>query len=349
MSDSSLSIERVSKDGTITRECFQLLKKRIEPIKKLSMHDDADGITSAVLMSYIFDVKKVWAPDDFGVWPIKPYILNGKEEIPPDACVDMLPQNPLWQGLAIDHHPGHPPEDKRSYQLIHGEAPASVIIYTLFKNYIPQEQRWKVAVGAVGDGQPEIIPPDVWRENPVLLEETISLWKKYGKYAKGGPLEMSSYPIYFMLSSGINAACKIPEKWYLAYSVLRNAKSPWDLLNDSSLKASKGFLNDEKTRILSESHPIQLRSGIKIWGFTSETKIERTLAWELNEKDKKTIVAVNTQTGRGSIRGVLATLVYDHLTQNGYKASGHPGFGGIKLKADQTFEDLYACMAKLKL
>jgi len=85
-----------------------------------------------------------------------------------------------------------------------------------------------------------------------------------------------------------------------------------------------------------------------LWAFSSETKLERTLAWELWEKEKRTVVVVNTKTGRGSIRGTLATLVYEHLQMNGFKASGHPGFGGIRLKPTQKWEDLYSCLAGLK-
>jgi len=643
------------------------LKKKIEPIKKLALHDDADGVTSAVLMSYVFKINKVWAPDDFGEWPVAPYKVQGQEqlELPPDVCVDMVPANPEWVGLAIDHHPNHPPEGKRSYQLIYGEAPASVIVYTLFKELIPQEHRWKVVVGClskdteiltpsgqieikdlntldsgigldehgklcknllftipkgrkellrittrkreilvtpehrlftqrglveakdlnigdylvvylrslddfskkvrskqeefrestpslktikrksqleelvawesesinyrrekteaqrssyeewnkrtnsssqsqssrdenvpnmwervygkeifkkeillnemlrqskleepwqiyrftqwarkpklerwnfsqaislgneekrmekpfvsegrvqmstlwqqrqtqhsshkqrqdgwkarefaytlpklsfkssqigleriesidyegreevfdihwastnnfflangilshncVGDGQPELIPPEIWREFPILLEESVTPRERYGK------LETSNYPLYLRLSSGINAVCKIPEKWYVGYAILRNAKSPWDLINDSSLKSAKELVESERERIYRETSPIQLRNGIRVWAFQSETKIERTLAWEMWDTDKRTIVAINSATGRGSIRGTLATLVYEHLTAHGFKASGHPGFGGLKLKPDQTWEDVYHCLANLKI
>jgi hypothetical protein len=330
---------------TFTRKDVQELKKQIEPIKKLALHDDADGITSAVLMSYACKIYKVWAPDDFGEWPIVPYKVPGQQEyeLPPDVCVDMVPANPDWVGFCFDHHPGHPPEEKRKYKLVYADVPASLIIYTVFKDFIPQEQRWKVVVGAVGDGQPELVPTEIWREFPVLLEECISSWEKYGK------VETVSYPLYMRLSSGINAACKLPEKWYVAYSVLRNAKSPWDLLSDPSLKAAKEFLDEERSKIYSETNPIQLRNGIRIWPFASETKIERTLAWELWEKDKKTTIAINTQTGRGSIRGTLATLIYEHLSANGFKASGHPGFGGLKLKSGQTWEDVYKCLTTLKI
>jgi len=329
----------------LTRTEIEQLKAQVEPIKKLAFHDDADGVSSAVLLSYVFRIEKVWAPEDFGEWPLKPYKIEGQAELelPPDACVDMVPSNPQWSGLCIDHHPLHPPENERKYKLIFGDAPTAVIIYTLFKNVIPKEQKWKVAVGAVGDGQPELIPTEIWREYPVLLEEMVSSWDKYGK------LETASYPIYFRLSSGINAMCKLPEKWYSAYTILRNAKSPWDLINDSSLKSAKEIVDEERARILRETTPIQLRNGIRLWVFESQTKIERTIAWELWDKDKRTVVALNKATGRGSIRGVLATLIYEHLNQHGFKASGHPGFGGLKLRPDQTWEQVYECLANLKV
>jgi len=330
---------------TLSKKEIEELRKKIEPIKKLAMHDDADGISSAVLLSYIFKINKVWAPEDFGEWSITPYKVEGQEqlELPPDACVDMLPANPKWVGLAFDHHPGHLPEDQRSYQLIHGDVPTAVLIYSLFRDVIPKEQRWKVVVGAVGDGQPELIPPEIWREFPVLLEETVTSWERYGK------IETSNFPVYLRLSSGINAVCKLPAKWYLAYQSLRNAKTPWDLLNDSSLKQAKEIIEQERSKVYRETSPIQLRNGIRLWRFESETKVERTVAWELWDKDKRTIVAINTTTGRGSIRGTLATLVYEHLSSNGFKASGHAGFGGIRLKPGQTFEQVYECLANLKI
>jgi len=327
----------------LSKKDIEDLRQKIEPIKKLAFHDDADGVSSAVLLSYIFKINKVWAPAEFGEWPIKPYQVNGKTEIPPDACVDMVPQNPAWEGFAIDHHPGHPPEGKRSYQLILGAAPTAVVVYTLFREVIPKDQRWKMVVGAVGDGQPELIPPDIWRDYPMLLEETVTSWERYGK------IETSNFPLYLRLSSGINAMCKLPEKWYNAYSVLRNAKSPWDLVNDTTLKSAKDIIDGERSKVYRETNPIQLRNGIRVWGFNSETKIERTVSWEMWDKDKRTIVAVNMTTGRGSIRGTLATLVYEHLSNNGFQASGHPGFGGLRLKPNQTFDDVYKCLAELKL
>jgi len=334
----------------LSKKDIEELKKKIEPIKKLAFHDDADGVASAVLMSYVFKINRVWAPENFGEWPIQSYKVPGKEEleISPDVCVDMVPQDPNWPGnLCIDHHPGHLPEGKRAYQLIHGDVPAGVLIYTLFKELIPTEQRWKMVVSAVGDGQPELIPPEIWREFPVLLEETVTSWKQYGQ--EYGKLKTSTFPLYLKLSAGINACCKLPDKWYIAYSTLRNAKSPWDLIKDSSLKSAKDFMREEQNKVYRETSPIQLRSGIRVWGINSETKIERTVSWELWEKDKRTIVVVNMTTGRGSIRGTLATLVYEHLSQNDFRASGHPGFGGIRLKPNQTFEDVYQCLAGLKL
>lgn len=315
------------------------LKKELEPIKKLALHDDADGVSSAVLLSFALKIRKVWAPEDFGEWPI----VTVENEEPPDACVDMVPANPDWAGFCIDHHPGHPPEDKRKYRLIHGDVPTAVIVYELFKELIPEEQHWKVVVGAVGDGQPELIPPEIWLKFPILLEEAVSTWERYKK------METSTYPLYLRLSSGINAACKIPDQWYVAYSVLRNAKSPWDLLTDPSLKAAREYVDEERSRILQESSPIQLRNGIRLWPFESETKLERTLAFEMWETEKRTTIAINLKTGRGSIRGTLATLIYQYLQNKGYKASGHPGYGGLKLRKDQKFEDLYKCLAELKI
>lgn len=321
------------------------LKKKVEPIKKLAMHDDADGLTAGVLMSYVFKINKVWSPEDFGVWPIAPYKdSDGQDEIPPDACVDMVPQNPEWQGLCIDHHPGHVEEGKRKYQLITGDMPAGVLVYTLFREQIPAEQRWKVAVSAVGDGAPELIPKEIWRDFPILLEDAISTWQSPGKQ-----LETSSMPLYMRLTSGLNSMCKIQNQWYQAYSILRNAKSPWALIQDDALNKAKEWVKSEQERIIRNDKPVGMRNGIRLWVFKSDMKVERSLAWQLWEKDFKTVVAVNTQTNRGSIRGVLATLIYETLTNNGFKANGHPGFGGLQLKPTQTVDDLYKALSSIKV
>jgi len=327
----------------LSKKEYEQLKKEIEPVEKLAIHDDADGISSGVLFSFAFKVKQVWAPEDFGVWNISPMKKGGQVIYPPDVCLDMVPQNPEWIGLAIDHHPGHKPENERNYRLIWGEEPASILVYKLFKNWIPREQRWKVVVGGVGDGVPELIPAEIWREYPHLLEDSVSIWESYGR------LETRNYPLYLRLSSPINAACKLPGKWYVAYTVLRNAKTPWDILKDPALQAAKRFLDDEHKRILRETSPMQLRNGIRLWAFSSEAKLERTLAWELWEKDKRTCIAFNMQTNRGSIRGTLATLVYEHLQAHKINASGHPGFGGIRLNPDQNIDDLYRVLTQLKI
>jgi len=327
----------------LDRKQYQQLKKEVEPIEKLALHDDADGITSGVLLSFVLKIKKVWAPLDFGEWPIKPRKIDGEMFYPPDACVDMVPANPQWPGkLCIDHHPGHPPEGQRAYKLIWGEVPTSLIIYNLFRDYIPKEHRWKVVCGIVGDGQPELIPPEVFKETPQLLENYVTVYEKYGK------IELRKFPIYLKLSAPLNAACKIPDKWYTAYSVLRNATDPIDILEDPALDAARKFVDDEYRRILKESNAIQLNNGIRLWKIQSDYKLERTLAFVAEQRDRITTVVVNVKTGRGSIRGTLAQAVFQHLQSKGFIASGHPGYGGLRLKPDQTFRDLYLALRDLK-
>lgn len=328
---------------TLTRKEFEDMKKKVEPIRKLAMHDDADGISSAVLLSYIFKIEKVWCPKDFGEWSLTPSTNeDGSLELVPDFCVDMVPANPKWSYTCIDHH-NHPPKEQRSYDLIWGEVPTGLMIYDLFKAQLPEEQKWKCVVSAVGDVATEMIPPEIWRNNPSLLEETVSTYERYGK------LETSRFPVYLRLTSGLNALCKMPDKWAIAYQTLRNAKTPIDLINDITLKNARQYLADEKARLYREFSPLQLRNGITFFDFQSKTKLERTLAWELWEKDLKTVIAINNTTKRGSIRGVLATLVYEHLSSKGFKCSGHPGAGGIKLKPDQDSRDVYKALIELRI
>jgi hypothetical protein len=331
----------------LSKKEIEELIHQIEPLENLALHNDADGIASAVLLSYALKIKKVFSPADFGVWELKPWKVQGSSEvvIPPDACVDMIPQNPDWPGkLCIDHHPGHVPEAERKYRLIHGDVPTTVIVYNIFKDLIPREQRWKVAVGAVGDGQPEVVPPEIWTEFPELLETTETVWTQYNNF-KG----IGRFPLFLRLSSPINASCRIPDKWFVGYSVLRNAKSPLDIVNDSALISAKDYVDREEGRLLKDNFMVVLRNGVRLVKVESEYTMERSLAFKFEQHDKTTTIVVNEKTNRGSIRGVLSTLLYNYLQTNGFKASGHPGFGGIKLDANQTFDDLYKVLIKLKI
>jgi len=311
----------------------------ISKIKKLAMHDDADGLASGVLLTLVFKTEGVFCPKEFGRWPIVP--MGG--EIPPDVCCDMIPHNPKWKGLAFDHHPGHLEESKRNYKLVWGPVPATLVIYKLFKEVIPPEHKWKVAVGLVGDGQPELIPPEIWRNYPSLLEYHASVWEKYGK------LDFGNFPVYLKLSAPINAACKIPDKWYLAYQVLRNARSPYDILEDKPLLAAKRVVKEETDRIIRETSAINLKQWFRVWRIASKYRIERTLAWRSEQRSHITTLVINEETKRCSMRGAMSELICQFLDRNGFHIHGHPGFSGGTIAPSQTVEEMYKVLQKLKI
>jgi len=314
---------------------------KIKTIDNLYMHDDADGISAAVLLGHVFKVNKVFCPENFGEW--EPFPDIAKNYIPPDVCCDMIPQHPEWKGICFDHHPNHPPASERKYTLVWDQVPASMIVYNAYKKLIPAKYHWKVAVGLIGDGQGDTIPTHIWRSNPELLHGySMYVAEKYGK------LVISTYPLYIRLSSFINAACKIPDKWYVAYQVLKNAKSPMDLVEDPALGACKRAVKEEYNRILKDSRPIDFPH-FRYWRIDSTMKLERTIGWKSEQKDLKTTLVLNIKTNRMSVRGKLSLFLFEELTKMGYKLAGHPGFGGGKLEKGQSPEQFLKDLRKIKL
>ena len=119
-------------------------------------HHDPDGVTSALFTYYHLNKKaNVKCPEIFGD-------TDGWKD--GDYMVDMRPTTGDIKGTVIDHHPNH--IEDRKYELYHEEYPASLITYEMFKEDIPEKDRWKVACGLVGDGQPELIPPEVFIQTP---------------------------------------------------------------------------------------------------------------------------------------------------------------------------------------
>jgi len=325
---------------TIEKES-DVLKKLKKGVNLLYMHDDADGIASAVLLSHAFPVKDVFCPEDFGEWEAKADL--SKKYVPPDVCVDMIPKDPEWAGLCIDHHPNHPPSSVRKYTLVwDGGFPATGIVYNLFKEHIPAEDHWKMVVGLVGDGQADLIPPEIWAKCPSLLDGYGAVYEKYGK------ITIYKLPVYLKLSSFINAPCKIPDKWYTGYQVLKNAKEPLDIIEDPALKAAKETVDEEYRRVMRDSAPIEFPN-LRVWRISSDYKLERTFAWKASEIDQKTCLILNTKTGRMSLRGVLSLVIYEELKKMNYNINGHAGFGGGKLTKNQTPEQLVRDLRKIKI
>jgi len=302
--------------------------KELEPDIKLgkirvSSHSDADGVYSTSLLATIFPIEEVVFPDVFG------------EVLDEDVVLDQVPIKPSYSGIVIDHHPQH--LERRKYTLVLGDSPTSVVVYDLFKDKIKKEDLWKVIGGAVGDGQGETIPGEIWDMYPELLERYCYTREYYGE------LKISSIPLYMLLSSPINSACRVGQP-YIAYKILKNATSYWNVLEDPALVAARKRTDEERKKMLSDTHPIDLGKVI-VWKISSDVKIESGLARELEEKERKTVVVVNEKTGKISIRGILALYLKEKMPQ--YYIGGHPGFTGGSLSKDQKVEDLIKDLRKL--
>lgn len=315
------------------KESLEDLKERygIQRIGKLAVHDDADGISSGVLLTYVFKTHEVMSPDVFGA-------VEDAE-----VCTDMKPLDPKWPGLCFDHHPNHPEEKDREYRLVWGDEPATKVVWDMFKQHIPEQHHWKMAIGTSGDGRAEIIPMSIWQRFPMLLSMYQSTYERYGK------LTMYPMPMHMKIVSGLNACCKIPGKWYTAYQVLRAAEDPLDVIYDDAVKMAYKLVSEERRRCMKDYNIIDLNDHIRVWPIESEYKIERGLAWRAEQHDHKTSVVVNLKRGSMSIRGLLAELIYKELLAKGYEVGGHPGFGGGFLKESQDWKTLVRELKKIRI
>lgn len=317
------------------KERLEKLKEKygISRIGKLAVHDDADGISSGVLLTYVFKTAEVMAPEIFG------------EVEDADVCTDMRPVDPEWKGLCFDHHPGHPEEKDRKYKLVWGDQPATKVVYDVFKDQIPEEHAWKAVIGTCGDGRADIIPIDLWKKFPMLLSHFQNV------YDSRGQIRLYPMPMYMRVVSGINACCKIPGKWYVAYTVLRAADSPLDIIFDDAINLARKLVNEERKRAVKDHPIVDLNDYIRVWPIESEYRIQRGLAWKANNVDHKTSVVVNTKTSTMSIRGILATLICSELTKKGYEVGGHPGFAGgiLKEEKNQDYKKLIQDLKDIKI
>ena len=281
-------------------------------IIKISTHGDADGCTSACLLKKV--LKKpvsVSIPREFGSWE--------------EGTVFMLDMKPKgdYTGICIDHHPDHPEE--RKYSLIWDTVPTSLIVYKLFP--IPDEEKWKVVVGLVGDGTPQLVPPEVFKLCPELLRRTYSIYPRLGESS------LYHYPIWLMISSGINALCKTRQE-DLAFSILDNASSPMELLRNSAASEAKEILKEAVNTWLRDGNYLTIGE-ILIGEIDSEYGIEKDIATRLSEQTHFTTLIINHRTKGVSIRGILSTLLYQMFKDNTIlEIGGHPGFMGATLKGE---------------
>jgi len=283
----------------------------------VASHHDADGVTSLYLFSLVYPINFYHFPSLFGETESIRY-ENEYHNI--DVMLDMVPRNDLKNLIVIDHH-NHP--DIHKYYLIHDNVPTSLILYNLFKDLIPDEDKWKVCVGLVGDGRAELIPVELWDKFPVLLESLATV-RTYR-----GNLSIYKNIIWYLLSSNINYACRVGKPG-VAYNSLKAAKYPTDIIRDSALNAARETINIELRDIEQRFTGLDL-GRILLYPIESEYVVESLLAAKLSSREKKLIIVINTRTGNGSIRGVLSNWLVSKLTPKGYELGGHPGYAGINI------------------
>ena len=278
-------------------------------------HHDSDGVTSAFFANLAIPNSEIVVTDEFG---------DTKKWKKGDWMVDMRPDNPMIEGTVIDHHLPHP--ENRKYELISDDVPASLITWRYFKDKIPKKEWWKLAIGLMGDGQPELIPTEVYDECPTLLRMVkTSIYNSYGKW------NISMYPMYKLLSSSINSFLRKKE-YDSAVNLVRYAESPMDIYTSTDVRMAKQDIKNEFTNALKDAEIFEY-GNLVIVTFHSRYRLSgyvgSSLLTSLNEK---TVMAINNKDGSVSLRGDLATYYRDKLSGIKYlQIDGHPGFMGGKL------------------
>jgi single-stranded DNA-specific DHH superfamily exonuclease len=289
---------------------------------RIASHGDADGISSAFIAAYAFRKNKpeVYFPTEFSD------VTKETGEVA-DLVLDKVPVN-TYTGHVIDHHPDHAKDAK--YNLFHGKVPASLLSLQVFKERIPKEVWWKAVPGIVGDGQPEQIPPEIIQMFPSLMEEVTTV-RNYR-----GETKTYTNPVWFLLSSPINSACRIGKR-SLAFSTLVAARDPYELIFSEALADCKELFQREVDRVRNASRAINI-GPITIWLVDSNYSVNGTLAWELYNQNRKTAIVINEHTRHGSIRGLLVDYLKTYVDPK-WKVGGHSGFAGISLPKIEADND----------
>ena len=289
-------------------------------------HHDADGITSAYFTAYGVKGSRIELWDgDFGD-------TTGLKV--GDYMVDMRPKQNMKGLNVIDHH-GPYPED-REYELITGSVPASYLCWEKFKDDIPKSDWWKLAIGVCGDGQPELIPAEIFELTPALLDNwKTSAGQYYGKW------KINYYPVYKMLSSHINALLRKSE-FEKALNLLRFSESPVSILTSPDAKKAKAEVKAEFENIIKSCKSYDFKD-LGVFIFHSEYRMSGYIASSMQGAQGKTVIAINALNGRGSLRGDLALYFKHKLSKLDYiNIDGHPGFMGLSINVnpDILVEDL---------
>jgi len=301
--------------------------KDIEPFT-LSYHWDSDGIYSASILNDIFKVKESICARRFN-------------EYDTQVSVDLgAPLNPNYEGVIIDHHPDYYKTSK-AYTLYWDNQPTVLILYTLLKEHI--KHTWKIIGGLVGDVAFDLCPSEIIEKNKLLLNRKIG-------YVKGNII--SEYPIYYSLSSNVNALSKIgyPDE---ALEIVNKATNPYDIIYDSQMLDARLELYNEVSNILKEIRIEILYDKYLMALFESSNekmKVSSEIANKLRNmvKDKYTVIAINLKNLGCSIRGNYTLYLISKLRNKGLRCGGHPQAGGVVLNNEKDLETLYSVIFSLE-
>lgn len=301
----------------------------------VATHDDADGIYSAVLFSYVFEVKDIYIPEIFGDYGDESHV-----------SLDLGAPLNKFTGVAIDHH-SHQVDSKMTYQLVYNQCPTGLIVYNWFKEQIPDEMKWKVAGACVGDGQPEKIPTEIFTTfGKELLERRGRIYPKY----RVNPNIYKYIPVYKLLSAPVNACCRAgyPTE---AYRVVRSARTPTDILTHPTFNEMANKIRSDEERIWKEDGivgAISFNDYISIFSFSSDFKMSGRIASKLKMLDQdKTWIVINNKRGEISVRGDLALYIASHLEGSSFKMGGHAGYCGSAIPEGKTAEDFIDTLRKV--
>jgi len=279
---------------------------------KIHAHRDADGVSAVAMyiLAHNEAPTSVAFPEIFGEFADDTEIM-----------IDMYPNKPDFTGIVIDHHPDIWKEKK--FQLIHSDLkPASLLVFELFKNKIPEERWWYVAVGLTGDASDCLIPIEVHKKFPIL-RRSVAATGKYGS--------TKDLPLWKYLPGIINAYCKTgrPQD---ALSTLLYCRDPIDLFEDEEGWDLKQLLMQEINRVEKNLKFVEITDSVLCASFYSDYNIGGTLASRWHSSTAKTILIVNRKDWSFNIRGDLTYWLIYLLKQQfpDINVGGHPqAAGGI--------------------
>ena len=320
------------------------LKKELENKKDLTVafHNDADGVYSLAMLNSVLDIGNIYSPPKFGAYMKIPGDVNVNEpDIPVDLAIDLgAPLDKDYEGYVIDHHPHSRGEKK--YKLIHMHVPTGLIIWNLWKDKIPEQKSWYLAGSLTGDGQSELMPIEILEQHPDLMNSVGSIYQSYGKF------NLYDYPVYMMLSSPVNALCRIGSP-AAAFDIVNAAKEPLDILENRRALDAKDLVKKEEVRIFKDHKSFYQMGDVIVYPYKSKMKMTGLIASKIGGNNrKKTIIVVDEERRSLSIRGNLAVLVGYKLNKAGITAGGHAGFYGGSLKPGQDHRTVIRALKGIK-